>query len=250
MPSKTRDKFILAATIAGLALFNEINLLPAEPEQVIAHEVPAFSDYEGEEKKQAFFDWLKPIVESENALIQNQRMRLLGLQSQKPLSKLDQAWLTHISDLYDYELSPKATTAETIKQLLKRVNTIPVELALTQAAIESGWGTSRFAQQANNLFGQWCNVKGCGLVPLRRAANKTHEVKRFSTVNQSVKAYLLNLNTHPAYKSLRNKRAALVKIDKDVTAEDLARTLNFYSERGVAYVQDLLRFIRKNKHLM
>lgn len=250
MRQATRDKMILATAVLGLLLFNEVDPLPDQaPEVETVRSVPNFSKLEGTEKKQAFFSWLKPIVQLENSLIAKQRQRLQALSGHK-LKASDAKWLKDLATEYDYRPAAKQKSDETIEQLLKRVNTVPLELALTQAAIESAWGTSRFAQQANNLFGQWCNVKGCGLVPLKRRSGATHEVKRFITVNDSVKAYLNNLNTHRAYKSLRNKRAALVNINQEVTAEDLAATLNFYSERGGAYVQDLTRFIRKNKHLM
>lgn len=250
MPSATKDKLILAATLAGLALFQEINIFPAEQASAITKTVPQFAQYEGVEKKQAFFDWLKPIVKNENALIQNQRMRLLLLQADSNPSSSELEWLAKLQQRYQYTPAGETTTQQIITKLLKRVNTVPVELALTQAAIESAWGTSRFAQQANNLFGQWCYEPGCGLVPLRREPGKTHEVKRFASVNESVRAYLLNLNAHSAYQSLRNKRAALVRVDQPVTAAALASTLNFYSQRGNAYVQDLLRFLSKNKSLM
>lgn len=250
MPNATRDKFILAATIAGLALFQELTILPADQPIAIANDVPQFAKYEGVAKKQAFFDWLKPIVENENTLIQHQRAQLLSLNDKPKLNKREQTWLTELQTRYQYTSNKAHNHRETIAELLKRVNTVPAELALTQAAIESAWGTSRFAQEANNLFGQWCYQAGCGLVPLRRAPGKTHEVKRFDTVNESVKAYLHNLNTHNAYQSLRNKRAALVKVEQPVTAAALASTLNFYSERGNAYAQDLLRFLRNNQSLM
>ena len=250
MRQETRDKMILATAVFGLLLFNEINPLPAEaPAVETTRHVPNFSKLEGTEKKQAFFDWLKPIVQLENKAVMQQRQRLQALSGHK-LKDSDAKWLKTLSAEYGYQPAAKEKSDETIENLLKRVNQIPVELALAQAAIESAWGTSRFAQQANNLFGQWCNEKGCGLVPLKRRANATHEVKRFGTVNHSVKAYINNLNTHSAYRSLRNKRAALVKVNREVTAEDLAATLNFYSERGGAYVKDVLRFIKQNKSLM
>lgn len=127
---------------------------------------------------------------------------------------------------------------------------MPVELALTQAAIESAWGTSRFARLGNNLFGQWCRKAGCGIVPLRRTAGAKHEVRRFNNARESVRAYLFNLNTHRAYQKLRVQRAALNKAQQPVTASALALTLDKYSERGNAYVQDMLAFIKHNQSLM
>jgi len=97
------------------------------------------------------------------------------------------------------------------------VDTIPPSLALAQAANESAWGTSRFARQAHNYYGQWCFEKGCGIVPDRRDANKSHEVAAFDSPRESVARYLHNLNSNSAYKSLRDIRSRLKAANKPVT---------------------------------
>ena len=74
---------------------------------------------------------------------------------------------------------------------------IPEMMVLVQAANESGWGTSRFSRMGLNLFGQWCYVRGCGLVP-RAEEDGRHEVAKFDSVNDSV-CYMRNINTHGAY---------------------------------------------------
>ena len=72
--------------------------------------------------------------------------------------------------------------------------------------MESGWGESRFAQQGNNLFGEWCFTKGCGIVPSQRKEGATHEVRRFDSVDDALASYMHNLNTGHAYKALRVAR--------------------------------------------
>jgi Bax protein len=128
-----------------------------------------------------------------------------------------------------------------------RVDEIPPSLALAQAAIESAWGTSRFAVQGNNLFGQWCYKKGCGLVPLRRDSGSRHEVAKFSSVTQSVNAYMRNLNTHRAYSDLRANRAQLKATEQNVTGHLLAANLLDYSELREVYVEEIRAVIRINK---
>jgi Bax protein len=146
-----------------------------------------------------------------------------------------------------YKVKAKLGDEDFFSELLVRVDYLPPSLALTQAAIESGWGSSRFSKQGNNLFGQWCFSKGCGIVPSSRDSDKDHEVAKFKTVNDSVRAYLRNLNTNFSYESLREKRANIRQNNGAITGTELAKTLLKYSEEGAYYVQKVTKFINQNK---
>ena len=160
------------------------------------------------------------------------------------LTQLQQRWL---SDLVTrYKIDTAVELPSQLTQLSRRVDIIPVALALVQAANESAWGTSRFATQGNNFFGQWCYQAGCGLVPAARVPGADHEVARFSSPYHSVAAYFANLNTNPAYRPLRDIRYRLRQQDAPVTAIALARGLSQYSERGETYVGELISMIRNN----
>lgn len=128
---------------------------------------------------------------------------------------------------------------------------LPEALVLTQAANESAWGTSRFATEANNYFGHWCYSKGCGLVPLQRNEGSTHEVAKFSSSQESVHRYFMNLNRNKAYQDLRGIRTELANKGEDLLTFDAATKLTEgllkYSERGADYVTDLQAMIRHNK---
>ena len=84
----------------------------------------------------------------------------------------------------------------------------PVSLAIAQAAKETGWGTSRFAQDGNALFGQW-TWSGEGLRPKEAKEGEDHKVMKFNILQASVRAYQRNLNTHSTYKDFRKARAKL-----------------------------------------
>jgi len=117
----------------------------------------------------------------------------------------DEQWLRQLADKYHIEMA--ALDDEQAWLLLKRrVDTIPFRLALAQAANESNWGTSRFAREGRNLFGEWCFTEGCGMVPQRRRTGMTHEVAVFSSVNESVASYLYHLNRVDIYMPLRVAR--------------------------------------------
>jgi len=128
-----------------------------------------------------------------------------------------------------------------------RIDVIPTDLVLVQAANESAWGTSRFARQGYNFFGLWCFRKGCGFVPSRRKADAKHEVAKFPNLTRAVYTYLRNLNRHNAYRELRQIRANLRANNLPITGSDLAEGLVSYSERGHDYVEELQAMIRFNE---
>ena len=67
------------------------------------------------------------------------------------------------------ESTSERLDSNALAELLMRVDIVPPSLALAQAADESGWGTSRFAEQGNSLFGQWAWGKGLKPTEQRRS---------------------------------------------------------------------------------
>lgn len=210
--------------------------------------IPDFTVYDNvKDKKLAFFEYMLPLVKEQNSLIKDQRERLLELRHLSVLefSRTQEDLVTKL--IKEYRVKSDQLSKEDINQLLLRVDEVPASLALAQAALESAWGTSRFAVQANNLFGQWCYTKGCGLVPLRRDAGNSHEVEKFRTVSDAVSSYLRNINSHRAYAGLRKERAQLRATGDAVTGYKLAEGLVDYSELREAYVKEIQAVIRINK---
>ena len=199
------------------------------------------------EKKESFFTTLYPIIQAENNHVLKLR-KLINMIKGIPVDELtekQQTWLLNISK--SYKLESTDIDHNIFEQLLKRVDYVPPSLALSQAAIESGWGTSRFAKQGNNLFGQWCFSAGCGMVPSLRESGKGHEVAKFDSIDMSVRSYILNLNSHDSYRELRESRALLRKKEASFTGVTFAKTLTEYSEEGKHYVTKVTEFINQNK---
>lgn len=227
----------------------------AEVPEVISEEVfvSALPDFEAitdvEVKKQSFFGFLQQYIERENGLILDERESLVEfsgiLQGGSDLSRIEQHTLDAIAKEYRLDDSELAN-GDLVAELLVRVDIIPISLALAQAATESAWGTSRFAREGNNIFGQWCYDEGCGLVPGRRANDKSHEVKAFATIDASVRGYFRNLNTHPSYAYFRELRAKMRDTDQSLDSMMLASGLRRYSERGHVYVAEVQDIIRIN----
>jgi len=126
------------------------------------------------------------------------------------------------------------------KEYDDKIDVVPVSLALSQAALESGWGESRVARRANNLFGQKTFTGKKELISL------DGEVKYafFDDYMDAVKSYMLNLNSHEAYSEFRRKRAK-AKIDNRLySGISAAATLKNYSEIGRAYTGMLVELIQ------
>ena len=122
---------------------------------------------------------------------------------------------------------------------------VPVSLAIAQAAKETGWGTSRFAQEGNALFGQW-TWSGEGLKPKESDKNEGHKVMRFNVLQASVRAYQRNLNTHASYKEFRKARAKLRDKGLELDSLVLVKHLDEYAETGEQYVDVLQKIIKQN----
>ena len=106
---------------------------------------------------------------------------------------------TNTKPLFVYSLNSCITDLNKITPTEKQ---IPSELIVAQAVIETGWGTSRFANEANNLFGIHSGLK------------------EFKTKCDSVADYIRIINEVPAYAEFREMRG-----DGVTDALLLARTL-------------------------
>ncbi len=201
-------------------------------------------------RKSIFFKALLPMILLANDEIRVERKKLLIINQQiatkKSLNRQQQHILVTLSKRYKINLN-RTQPEKTINKLLSRVDIIPEDLVLAQAANESAWGTSRFSRVANNLFGQWTFTPGQGIIPKNRPEGATYEVRKFSTVYDSVRSYLLNLNTHSAYQQLRNLRTASRVNGQSPKGLKLAEGLLRYSTRGEKYVKELQAMIRTNQ---
>ncbi len=200
-------------------------------------------------KKSIFVQALLPMILLANQEIAEERADLLNLQGLLVNNQtLEEAQLHRLSTLQQrYAVKGEPTASKTLAQLHRRIDQVPAELALAQAANESAWGTSRFSQLGNNLFGEWTFTPGTGIIPEGRPEGATYEVKRFNTLYDSIRSYLRNLNTHSAYADFRQLRTAARERGETPNGISLAEGLTKYSTRREAYVLDLQNLIRQNK---
>lgn len=223
-----------------------------EPDsELLNADLPDFTDYtDVAERKEAFFSFVHGFVEYENERILSHRQQLepIWRKAEGGADRLNEAERQTLLDFAErYRVEVEETgIADIARQLELRVDVIPPSLVLAQAANESAWGTSRFAREANNLFGQWCFEEGCGLVPQRRIPGAEHEVKTFDSVSDAVHAYFRNINTNEVYDYLRELRFEMRQEQQQLDSMVLAYGLTRYSQRGTEYIAELQSMIRFN----
>ena len=189
-------------------------------------------------RKEFFIQIVLPLILQENNNIRLDRKRLFNIINKNNNSKLEKKWLNKKYKQY-------GIPSKDLSTLKIRMDEIPVSLAIAQAAKETGWGTSRFAQEGNALFGQW-TWSGEGLKPKEADENEGHKVMKFNVLQASVRAYQRNLNTHKTYKEFRLARAQLRDSGRPLDSLILAQYLDEYAETGQEYVKILRKIIEQN----
>ena len=193
-----------------------------------------------EKRKKLFIKIVLPMALAVNRKINSYREALLTLsKDHNKLNKREQRWIHSLSKQHN-------KNSIEIKSLLEQLAPIPVSLFLAQSAIESGWGTSRFAREGNALFGQWTWKSGSGIIPKNRDPGETYEVKAYKNLISSVWDYAYNLNTHWAYSDFRKERSNGINSGRELPVIFLMKTLKRYSQRGQAYLELVENIIKQN----
>tara|TARA_B100000902_G_scaffold6690_1_gene8669 strand:- start:3253 stop:3942 length:690 start_codon:yes stop_codon:yes gene_type:complete len=132
---------------------------------------------------------------------------------------------------------------------LAEVFRVPYEMVTAQAALESGWGTSRFAKEGNNLFGiRVFNKDYPHMLPLSQKEWKGWGVRIFATKCDSVKEYIRLMNEHPAYEKFRKLRLKQLAEDGKMDPIELVKTLDKFSTTP-DYAQRVIVIIKKIRKL-
>lgn len=195
------------------------------------------------EQKREFIRIMKPMVDRANQEVLKERAFIINFfnsamsKAFRNLNPKDLKELLKLSKKYRVKnLFDKST-------YLKRIDIVPDSLAITQAAVESGWGKSRFVKLANNIFGHWTWGE-VGIIPEGREEGKTHKIRIFRTLQDSVKAYILNLNRHFAYQDFRDLRYKKRLEGKTLSGYEAATTMLNYSELRQKYVKMLQKMMK------
>ena len=199
-------------------------------------------------RKEEFVNVVLPLIIDQNEKVLEERLNLLSikknLNKNKTLSNDDQKFVEYLSVKYLVEYKNKHKI-DTINELLIKVDIIPNSIVLAQAANESGWGSSRFAQEYNALFGEYTYNVDDGVIPAKRDEGKKHLIKYFSSLDKSIESYFININTHQAYIEFRNSRNKQRKSNNNFNVYLLVKKLDVYAEDD-KYVDTLNSIIKVN----
>jgi len=196
---------------------------------------PEFDKIEDvQEMKKTFFNYLLPEINKKNNEIQLIRKKVI----EKDLSKEE---LTKLYKKY------RIDEGSEIAALLEKIDIIPPSLVLSQAALESNWGRSRFAKFYHNYFGLWCFERGCGVIPKKRDKGDTHEVAKFSSPEKAIDFYFLSINRNKSYEVLRKIRQDKRSKNQSISGLSLSEGLTNYAEIGYEYVDRIRRVITSNE---
>jgi Bax protein len=243
--SESDSVYLSAATIKELFKQTEYNLNDVRQNKLVKPvaltllpiELKKINDTK--KRKEFFIQIVLPLIIKENNIIKKDRRTLFEIINKSNNTNLELSWLEKKYKQYGVK-------SQDLLTLKIRMDEIPVSLAIAQAAKETGWGTSRFAQEGNALFGQW-TWSGEGLKPEEAEEGEDHKVMKFNILQASVRAYQRNLNTHPTYKNFRKARAELRDAKKPLDSIKLSVHLNKYAETGNQYVEVLQKIIMQNK---
>ena len=191
-------------------------------------------------RKDIFIASVLPIIIHANLETLDDRQKLCqALKEKKPET------IIKIAKKYGYT-SQEIGKLNNKETLLNNIDAIPVSLAIAQAAVESGWGTSRFALEGNALYGQWAWNSTDGIKPkLLKDSNVV--VRSFDTLASSVKSYIVNLNTHKAYKGMRTKRKRSCNNENLISGLELSNWMGNYATTRDEYIKILRTVISSNK---
>jgi len=200
-------------------------------------------------RKTAFINYMVSKARPVLHRIEKERTVLLSLylryRSGDSLTSKEQRWVLELAKIRDLNKFD-SDSEESWISLLKRTDIVPISMLVAQGALESAWGTSRFAREGNNYFGVWCLKPGCGMVPKQRDESATHEVESYPNLKEAIEKYIHILNTRPAFKELRNLRHQQRLNLLTPSGTTLLKGLGLYAKNGAEYMELIKKIIRQN----
>lgn len=217
-------------------LFSPKGIIPVKDSRVIPYiytNTCSLNTLPIPEKKRKFFDMMLPAILVAKTNLDLTRKEVKILSKKTELSRVEKHRLNRLM---------KKFKTNDIQVLIKRLHTFPVSIVLAQAAIESGWGSSRFFLQANNPFGIW----SFSTKHNRIAASSTRDgtkvyLRKFEDLEQAIDTYYVMLATGKPFAAFRDARM------RTNNPDTLIQSLKMYSERRESYIADLAQVIRTSQ---
>lgn len=185
------------------------------------------------QRKDIFVRILLPAINVVQKEILNNREIVKILKKKSKLTKEEKLYTINLFNQYK---TPYGKWTE----LESKMIIYPASLILTQGALESAWGTSRFFKEANNPFGIWYTTPGKKIVAKTSRGNSTSYLKVYGNLKDAVKDITLIISRLSEYNNLRklyweNKKPY-----------EIAAGLLKYSEEGHLYIEKIRNTLEHN----
>lgn len=164
------------------------------------------------ERNRLFMKILIPLVLKVNAEVLEEREIVDALEydfeQNKDFDEADMYYIDKLSEKYDVTTPFKDTRrySKLLSGLKKKVDAVPPSILVASAAIHTDWGTSRIALKANNLYKMRVWFEEDGLEPLEDKEDGC-KYKIYSSLEDSIRDYVLKINSNINYASFRDARA-------------------------------------------
>ena len=191
---------------------------PNAPHSAFPKELLNQRNLQPAERVSNFIKVITPIINQVNSEILADRDHLAKISAKDHImTDEDRSWIDSKIDRYD---------ATNIIDLWKRMDIIPPSMAVAQSGIETGWGISNMSRNALAFFGQKVFDKKDKTAFKDKFGDR---YKSSGSLKDSIKNYVLNLNTNVAYKDFRDARAKIRHDHKPMSGKELAAYLQKYS---------------------
>ena len=203
---------------------------------VLYTNVQLLDQLDGEVRKKRFIDIALPTILIYRHHLSQNRVRVELLREK---ARHRQTWKGEDSLFMETQYINYRT--RNFDELIKRMYPPPVSLVLAQAAVESGWGSSRFFKEANNIFGIWSfSASDERILASQSREGQSIYLKKYNDLLGSVEDYHLILAKGEPYAEFRDC------IHRSNNVFELIWYLRIYSEKRDQYVIMLRNIITAN----
>lgn len=207
-----------------------------------------FDSFFGNEKKDRFTANILPVILEENENILKDRAFVESFFSKNFFLKLNSPHRAmNIKKLASIANKYKVKNLYNKDEYLKKIDIVPPSMAMGQAVLESGWGTSAYAKNLNNYYGHYVFNKRLKVkLKGKSVSGKDENIRIFESIADSVRAYMLNLNTHLAYKAFREARAEERQHGEMISGLESIQYMQKYSILKNRYINMVSSIIKSN----
>ncbi|NJN25945.1 MAG: hypothetical protein HC819_08245 [Cyclobacteriaceae bacterium] len=236
--SKKIDKTVLKIEYVTVEKADDIvsienNLVPP----ILYSDVKLLNELDMETRKKKFVEVILPTILIYHHQLGQEREKVKILHEKY---RNEVAWSIEDS-MFVQPVFQRYKTDE-FEELIDRMEPPPTSLAIAQAALESGWGSSRFFKEANNVFGIWSFSENDERIVANLSRDgKAIYLKKYSNLLGSVEDYHLLLASSDHYSDFRDC------IQRGNNVFELIWYLRTYSERRDQYVIMLRNVIAANQ---